>query len=91
MGTTRSKRVSVTFETTPNPNAIKCISSKPIFEGIRSYRRAEDADCELSRAVFAIDGVTSLLINGSWMTVNKAPEASWPPIKRRVSEILDSQ
>jgi len=82
--------MSVRFETTPNPNAVKCVRDEPIIEGIRSYRTPEEADCELSRAVFAIEGVTSLLINTTWMTVNKSADASWAPIKRRVSEILGS-
>ena len=79
------------FEPTPNPNALKCVTDRTLADGIRSYRSPGDADDDLSKAVFAIEGVTSLLINGSWMTVNKAPSASWTPIKRAVAELLDTR
>ncbi|MEQ9616887.1 MAG: NifU N-terminal domain-containing protein [Phycisphaerales bacterium] len=83
--------MSVKTESTPNPNALKFVCDAPIVEGIRSYRSAGDADDALSRSVFEIGGVTSVLINGAWMTVNKDTDASWGPITRRVTELLDSQ
>ena len=78
----------IRFEKTPNPNALKIVQQTPIADGIRSYRSPDNADDELSRSVFAIEGVRSLLINGNWMTVNKADDANWGPIKSAIEEIL---
>jgi len=81
----------ITFETTPNPNALKCVSKQEITAGIKSFRKPEDASCELSKAIFEIPGVTSLLMNGNWITVNKSPDAKWAAIKPKVTEILKAQ
>lgn len=77
------------FQPTPNPNALKCILDSPLPEPIRSFRRKEDAAADLlGAALFSIPGVTGLLLSGSWLTVNKAPDADWSPIKKAVHSIL---
>ena len=81
----------IRFETTPNPNALKCVTDGAIVDGIRSYRSAEDADDALPRALFEIPGVTGVLINNNWMTVNKSPDASWKTIRPAVEEILGAR
>lgn len=79
----------VEFQPTPNPNALKCILDKPIDQGIRSFRsRAEASGDAIAAAMFAHTGVTSVLFGGGWMTVNKAPEAEWPKVKRHVQDVL---
>jgi hypothetical protein len=78
----------IRYETTPNPNALKCVTDSTIVDGIRSYRKPEDADDELSRSILAIEGVRSLLINGNWLTVNKADDASWKAIKAGIEAVL---
>jgi NFU1 iron-sulfur cluster scaffold homolog, mitochondrial len=78
-----------TFETTPNPNAVKCILDRPISQGPRSFLSAGAADADpLAKALFAVDGVTCILMNGGWMTVNKRPETSWPAVKAGVKQVL---
>jgi hypothetical protein len=77
------------FEPTPNPNAVKCILDAPISDRPRSFlnRDAATGD-ELAERLFAIPGVTTLLMNGGWMTVNKSTDAEWPAIKRAVRRVL---
>ena len=81
----------IKYETTPNPNALKCVRDSTIVDGIRSYRSPEEADDELSRAIFTIEGVRSLLINGNWMTVNKSDDASWKTIKPEIEKVLSDR
>lgn len=78
------------FESTPNPNAVKCLLDNPSTEGtIRSYFNADQAKSDpLAQRLFAIQGVTNLLITPAWITVNKAPDAQWAPIKRAVTNVL---
>lgn len=81
------------FQPTPNPNALKCVlegrldvapSPKP-----RSYARPQDAaDDPLARALLAIPGVTNVLIHPDWITINRAPDAEWAPIKAAVTRAL---
>ena len=45
----------------------------------------------LAAALFAVEGVTGVLLMGDWLTVNKSPEAKWPAIKRGVEKLKDEQ
>lgn len=77
----------VRFDATPNPNAIKCVLDAPIGDSVRSYFRAEEARAAgdaLAMALFALPGVTNVLIHTEWVTVGKSPDASWGAIKEGV-------
>lgn len=77
------------FQPTPNPNALKCILDVPLPEPIRSFRRKDEAAADpLGAQLMAIPGVTTVLLSGGWMTVNKAPDAAWPAVKRAVQDVL---
>lgn len=85
--------LSVTaFEPTPNPNAIKCLVSPAPTEAPRSYFRAEQAAGDpLAAALFAIPGVTNVLVHTSFITIGKTPAAAWPAIKVSVKKVLREQ
>jgi hypothetical protein len=81
----------IRYQETPNPNAVKCVLDRPAGRGVRSYFKAEDAAGDaLAAALFAVPGVTNLLINGDWITVSKRPEADWKKIKAGVEAALGS-
>jgi hypothetical protein len=76
-------------ESTPNPNAMKFVVEPSTGVTIRSYFRAEQASGDsLGEALFAVPGVTNVLIQPGWIAVNKSPDAAWPAIKRRVERAL---
>ncbi len=77
------------FESTPNPNAVKCHLDGAVSEGPRSFLNAEQAQGDpLAAALFAGGQVTCVLFNGGWITVNKTPPASWDAVKRHVRKVL---
>ena len=80
------------FETTPNPNAVKCILAGAIPGPARSYRTrpgpGEPIDHPVAAALFRIPQVAGLLLSGDWMTVPKAPEARWAEVKPAVVRAL---
>ncbi len=81
----------IRFETTPNPNAIKCWVDRPISAVPRSFLNSEMAESDpIACRMFAEAPVTTLLFNGDWLTVNKEPNASWPKVKAIVKSILES-
>lgn len=82
--------ISVTkYQTTPNPNALRCALSGVLSDRPQSFRKAHDAEGNpVAMAFFAVPGVTSLLIGGDWMTVNKSPESDWPSVKRGIEHVL---
>ncbi len=78
------------FETTPNPNALKCWLDQPVSDGVKSFLNADmAAEHPLAARLFADAGLTTLLLNGDWMTINKPPAAKWPTVKKRVQAVLD--
>lgn len=77
------------FETTPNPNAIKCVLAVPRAGGIVSAGRAEEAGGDVQAlALLAIPGVTRVLMHTAFVTVSKEPGADWGAIKRGVKQVL---
>ena len=84
------------YVTTPNPHAIKCVldAALPALESadkVRSYRDATSAAADpVAAKLFAIDGVRNVLIVGNWVTVGKAPEATWKAVKASVEKTLAS-
>ena len=77
------------FEPTPNPNAVKCWLDRPISAGPRSFLGPEAAgDDPVAAALFRDAGVTTILFNGEWVTVNKPPAADWDQVKRAVKRVL---
>jgi hypothetical protein len=77
------------FESTPNPNAVKCWLDHPISLKPESFLNASQASSDvLASALFAEAGVTNVLFNGDWMTVSKPANVAWPTIKAKVSKVL---
>ena len=79
----------VEVQPTPNPNALKFVLDRPISPQPTSFFNAEAAaDHPVASRLFAIQGVSSLLLLGDFVTVNKSADASWPPIRERVRQVL---
>jgi hypothetical protein len=77
------------FESTPNPNAVKCWLDRRISEGPQSFLNAQMASSHpIAAALFAEAGVNNVLFNGEWLTVNKPPDADWTTVKARVKRVL---
>ena len=77
------------YETTPNPNALKCWLDRPISDRPRSFLNADmAADDPLALRLFADAGLTTLLLNGDWITINKPADAAWPAVKKAVEAAL---
>ena len=76
---------------TPNPNAAKFVLDGSVSEGTISFRHAEQArDHPLAAKLFAIEGVSGLMLLGDFITVTKLPNADWKNITLRVRAVLGS-
>ncbi|MGQ0627017.1 MAG: NifU N-terminal domain-containing protein [Phycisphaerales bacterium] len=88
----RTHMASLTFESTPNPNAVKCLLARPLDvpEGTTIPFRGSEAATEhpLAAGLFAIEGVTGLLLARSWVTVNKRAGVPWSSIKPALERVL---
>jgi hypothetical protein len=74
---------------TPNPNAAKFVLDREVSQQPTSFFNAQAAAGHpLAEKLFAIEGVTSLLLLGDFVTVNKRAEAKWKEISKRVEGVL---
>lgn len=87
----------VRFEPTPNPNALKCWVDRRVSDGPRSFLNAEAAahaalgGDPLPAALFAVAGVTNVLLLGDWLTVGKSAQADWKTVRKGVERALRAQ
>jgi hypothetical protein len=76
-----AKKSSITVDPqdTPNPNAIKFTLNIPVAETGSFSFTSEDSEIEhsIAAAVVALDGVVSVFGVNDFLTVSKAPDASW--------------
>jgi hypothetical protein len=74
---------------TPNPNASKFVLDREISTHPISFLSPQQAqDHPIARELFEIDGVTSVLILGDFVTINKVSDRRWDLITGKVEEIL---
>lgn len=77
------------FESTPNPNAVKVWLDRAISDRPRSFLNASMAAADpIAAALFEQAGVTNVLFNGDWVTVNKPPDSDWKSVKEKVRRVL---
>ncbi|MFN0012070.1 MAG: NifU N-terminal domain-containing protein [Phycisphaerales bacterium] len=92
-------RRRIAFEPTPNPHAMRASIAPPLPPApgdvaARSFRdAAAAAHHALAAALFAIPGICGVLLSpdGSWLSVNKAPDAHWKSITVGVRRVLEQQ
>ncbi|HEX4792870.1 MAG TPA: NifU N-terminal domain-containing protein [Humisphaera sp.] len=74
---------------TPNPNAMKFVLDRVIAPQPASFFGASAAAAHpIASRLFEVSGVASLLLLGDFVTVNKQPQAKWPPITSKIKKIL---
>ena len=75
--------VTVQVDTTPNENALKFTINQPAIEsGHKTFPNAETAEeLPVAKALFALEGVTSVFLMADFITVTKKPEVSWDGIQ----------
>jgi hypothetical protein len=77
------------FETTPNPNAVKVWLDQSLSDRPLSFLNRDHAEKNpVAARLFALPGVTSVLINGRWLTVNKEEGESWKKLRKALRETL---
>jgi hypothetical protein len=74
---------------TPNPNALKFILDKEIADRPTSFFNAGSAISHpVATRLFGIKGVSSVLLLGDFVTINKSPQARWADIQKNVTLVL---
>ena len=83
----------VRVQSTPNPNAMKFSLDRPVVDGNTS-RTIGSADAArgdpLAEPLFAIAGVASVFMVADFVTVIKAPDASWDVLVPAIVAALEN-
>ncbi|MBF95961.1 MAG: Fe/S biogenesis protein NfuA [Alphaproteobacteria bacterium MarineAlpha9_Bin4] len=71
------------IEETPNPNTLKFIPEKNIdFEGTKLFKSTDNFEnSELLKTIFAIQGVTDVLLNAEFISISKSEKEDWKVLK----------
>lgn len=85
----------LTFEATPNPDALKCdiVVPAPPGDAFRSYDRSRPpSDLAVSDPIAAAlldaPGVAGVFIGPAFLTIRRTPDAPWPAIKSAVTRVI---
>ncbi|HRK31112.1 MAG TPA: NifU N-terminal domain-containing protein [Tepidisphaeraceae bacterium] len=79
----------ITTQPTPNPNALKFVLGAVIAPSPQSFFNAPAAAGHaVASRLFAIKGVTNVLLLGDFVTISKTPEAKWAAITPAVKRVL---
>ncbi|MFZ9943675.1 MAG: NifU family protein [Bacteroidia bacterium] len=82
--------VNVYAESTPNPAALKFVSSRMLLsEGSVEYASALEASiCPLAQGMFSFSSVKSVFISSNFITVTKEGELDWYEISNILREYI---
>lgn len=82
--------VNVYAESTPNPSALKFVSSRMLlFEGSVEYSSPLEAQISpLAQGLFSFSGVKSVFISSNFITVTKEGEIDWYEISNILREYI---
>jgi hypothetical protein len=76
---------------TPNPNAKKFVLDRSISEKPASFFDSGAAQGHpVASHLFAVPGVSSVLLLGDFVTINKTSNARWSEITAQVKRVLSS-
>jgi NFU1 iron-sulfur cluster scaffold homolog, mitochondrial len=80
------------MEITPNPNALKYVlNEKILHNGICQYDSEEAAVDDLSKSLFAINGVVSVFYRDNFVTVTKNDDADWIDIENAIKDEVNNR
>ena len=72
-------------EATPNPNTLKFLPGRKVYDGILEVHGAMSADMSpFAQTLFKIHGVRSLMFGDEFISVTKQPDIEWKHIKPEI-------
>ena len=81
---------AVTLVRTPNPNSIKFQTTKTLHDGPAAafYSAQQAQDHPVASQLFALPGVTGVMILNDFCSVNKQENVDWEELAPRVENVL---
>lgn len=84
--------LTIRSEETPNPNARRYVLNRPVQDQPkgRFFTEAAVGDEPLVQALFALDGVASVMLLPNSVTINKEPGRDWADLDAASRSALES-
>ncbi|NQZ57205.1 MAG: NifU family protein [Lentisphaeraceae bacterium] len=80
------------MEITPNPNALKYVLNEQILlNGICQIDKVEDSTDDLTIALFAINGVSSVFYRDNYVTVSKDADTDWIDVENVIKDEINNR
>lgn len=88
----RPEEIQITGEPTMDPNVCRFSVNQPIYaSGAVKCKSADDAKgSPLLEQLFAIDGITEVVVLGNSLTIAKSSEEEWPVIGKQIGKAIRS-
>lgn len=83
--------LEIAVQGTPNPHAAKFTLNRTVAAQGTTYRDAASAEAAWAKRLLGIPGVVQVFAINNFVSVNKAPEATWDAIVPRVERILQEE
>ncbi len=80
--------MAVNVSPTPNPNALKFEVGVEVG-GPKAFAAGKETDDPIAAPLLQLPGVTSVFMSADFVTVSKAPDASWDGIAPEARGILE--
>lgn len=83
--------VMINLEFTPNPNTLKFVVNRTLIErGAANFSESSKADnSPLAQKLFAVPGVSGVLIGTNFVTITKAADGDWDVIADEVPKAIE--
>lgn len=83
--------VQISLEFTPNPNTLKFVVNPPLFkQGAANFTNPDAAaHSPLAQKLFAVPGVSAVLLGSGFVTITKTPDGDWDVLADKVPETID--
>jgi hypothetical protein len=73
----------------PNPNALKFTVGREVG-GPKTFVAGREADDPVAAELLGLPGVTSVFMTADFVTISKAPDASWEDIAGPAKQVLEA-
>lgn len=82
----------ISAELTPNPDALKFVVNQTLlkFGSVHYADQVKAEESPLASRLFKLGKVTEVLIGTNFVTVNKAPKASWEEVAPSIKAVLEA-
>lgn len=88
-----TSNVYVSLEFTPNPNTLKYSVNRDLLpRGALNFVSADQAKGKslLAEELFAISGITAIMIGKTFVTITKAEDGDWDEVHKKTSSTIEN-